>query len=139
MSTRKNALPIGARSILLSAAVAAFAVPFAVHAAGADSPTREEVKKELAKSHQAGTHEMGGRVSTVKAPSTGSSASREQVKKELAKSHQAGTHDMGGMVSTAKQPTTGAKTSRQQVKKDLEKAHKEGTHDMGGEASPTKP
>ncbi|MDP1650010.1 MAG: DUF4148 domain-containing protein [Rubrivivax sp.] len=139
MSTRKNAFPFGYKSILVSAAIAAFAVPFTVQAADAGAKTRAEVKQELDKAHKEGTHDMGGTVSTLKQPPAGSKTSRQQVEKELEKAHKEGTHDMGGTVSTVKQAPVGSKTSRQQVKKDLDKAHKEGTHDMGGEASPTKP
>ncbi|MBE0546772.1 MAG: DUF4148 domain-containing protein [Rubrivivax sp.] len=139
MSTRKNAFPFGYKSILVSAAIAAFAVPFTVQAADAGAKTREEVKQELDKAHKEGTHDMGGTVSTMKQPPVGSKTSRQQLKQELDKAHKEGTHDMGGTVSTVKQPPAGSKTSRQEVKMDLDTAHKEGTHDMGGEASPTKP
>lgn len=138
MTTRKTALPFGYRSILVAAAFAAFAVPFTVQSAEAGAKTREEVKKELDKAHQAGTHEMGGEASTVKQPVPSSKTSRAQVKKELDKAHKEGTHEMGGEASSVKQPVPSSKTSRQQVKKELDKAHKEGTHDMGGEGSQTK-
>ena len=139
MSTRKNVFPFGYKSILVSALVAAFAVPFTVQAADAGAKTRAEVKNDLDKAHKEGTHDMGGEASPVKQQPTGSNTSRQQVKKELDKTHKEGTHDMGGTVSTVKQQPAGSKISRQQVKKDLDKAHKEGTHDMGGEVSPTKP
>ena len=139
MSTRKTAFPFGYKSILVSAAIAAFAVPFTVQAADAGAKTKEEVKQELEKAHKAGTHDMGGEASPVKQQPTVSSTSRQQVKTDLDKAHKAGTHDMGGEASPVKQQPAGSSTSRQQVKKDLDKAHKEGTHDMGGEASPTKP
>jgi hypothetical protein len=139
MSTRKTAFPFGYKSILVSAAIAAFAVPFTVQAADAGAKTKEEVKQELDKAHKAGTHDMGGEASPVKQQPTASSTSRQQVKTDLDKAHKAGTHDMGGEKSTVKQQASNSTTSRQQVKNELDEAHKAGTHDMGGEASPSKP
>lgn len=139
MSTRKIAFPFGYKSILVSAAIAAFAVPFTVQAADAGAKTKEEVKQELDKAHKAGTHDMGGEASPVKQQPTVSSTSRQQVKTDLDKAHKAGTHDMGGEISTVKQQASNSTTSRQQVKKELDEAHKAGTHEMGGEASPSKP
>ena len=140
MFTRKTAFPFGYKSILVSAAIAAFAVPFTVQAAAdAGAKTKEEVKQDLDTAHKAGTHDMGGEASPVKQQPSGSSTSRQQVKQDLNKAHKEGTHDMGGEISTAEQQPAGSSTSRQQVKKDLDKAHKEGTHDMGGEATATKP
>jgi hypothetical protein len=139
MSTRNTAFPFGYKSILVSAAIAAFAVPFTVQAADAGAKTKEEVKQELDKAHKAGTHDMGGEASPVKQQPTASSTSRQQVKTDLDKAHKAGTHDMGGEKSTVKQQASNSTTSRQQVKNELDEAHKAGTHDMGGEASPSKP
>lgn len=140
MFTRKTASPLGIKSILLSAAIAALAVPFTVQAATDAGPkTREEVKKELSDAHKAGTHDMGGEASPAQRRPGGSNTSRQQVKKDLDKAHKAGSHDMGGEASNAKRPATASKASREQVKKDLDKAHKDGTHDMGGQAAPTKP
>ena len=139
MSTRKTVFPFGYKSILVSAAIAAFAVPFTVQAADAGAKTKEEVKQELDKAHKAGTHDMGGEASPVKQQPTVSSTSRQQVKTDLDKAHKAGTHDMGGEISTVKQQASNSTTSRQQVKKELDEAHKAGTHEMGGEASPSKP
>jgi len=138
MSAQKIAIPFGYRSIVMAAAIAAFAMPFTAQAEEAGPKSREEVKKELVEAHKAGTHDMGGQASTVKLPASSSKTTREQVKKELAKAHKEGTHDMGGQASTLNQPASSSKTSREQVEKELAKAHKEGTHDMGGEASPTK-
>ena len=102
MSTCKNTFPFGYKSILLSAAIAAFAVPFTVQAADAGAKTREEVKQELDKAHKAGTHEMGGEASTAKQLPAGSIASRQQVKTDLDKAHKAGKHDMSGEASPTK-------------------------------------
>lgn len=137
MFTRKTVSPFGSKSLLLSAVVAALAVPVTVQAADAGPKTREEVKKELNDAHKAGTHDMGGEASPAQQKRAGSTASRQQVKKDLDKAHKEGTHDMGGDLSTVKQPATNLKASREQVKRDLDKAHKAGTHDMGGEVSPT--
>ena len=139
MFTRKTAFPFGYKSILVSAAIAAFAVPFTVQAADAGAKTKEEVKQELEKAHKAGTHDMGGEASPVKQQPTVTSTSRQQLKTDLDKAHKAGTHDMGGEISTVKQQASNSTTSRQQVKKELDEAHKAGTHEMGGEASPSKP
>lgn len=102
MSTRKTSSAFGYKSMLVFAAIAAFAVPFTVQAADAGAKTREEVKQELEKAHKEGTHDMGGTVSTVKQPPAGSKTSRQQVKKDLAKAHKEGTHDMGGEGSPTK-------------------------------------
>ena len=102
MTNRTTAFPFAYRSMLVAAALAVLAVPVTAQSAEAGAKTREEVKKELDKAHKAGTHEMGGEVSSVKQPAPGSKTTRQQVKKELEKAHKEGTHDMGGEGSQTK-------------------------------------
>ena len=59
MSTRKIAFPFGYKSILVSAAIAAFAVPFTVQAADAGAKTKEEVKQELDEKINDGKDQIG--------------------------------------------------------------------------------
>ena len=91
------------KSLLLTAVIAAFVFPVGSYAQDASKgKTREEVKAELDAAHKAGTHEMGGEVSTVKPAPASSGKTRKQVKAELDAAHKAGTHEMGGEVSTVK-------------------------------------
>lgn len=90
------------QSLLLSAAVAAFLLPFSAvaadpagklsgvgefatddHKPSKSTKTRQQVKKELAVAHDEGTHEHGSEASTIKPPATVAGKSRQDVKREV--------------------------------------------------------
>lgn len=108
------------QSMLLTAVIAAFVFPVGSYAQDASKgKTREAVKTELDAAHKAGTHDMGGEVSTVKPAKSTAGKTREGVKTELDAAHKDGTHEMGNDVSTVKPAPATSGKSRKQVKKEL--------------------
>ncbi len=109
------------KSLVLSAIIAAFSIPFTSFAAADGKP-------------MTGIMYHNGEIGAVDHTPTINTQTREQVKKELEEAHKNGTHDMGSEATTVNQKVTGPGKSREQIKKELDDAHKSGTHDMGGEA-----
>lgn len=94
------------QSLLLSALVSAFLVPFTAYAA--DPATG-----------MTGVMNHGGELGMVDHTSPKSAKTRQQVKNELKVAHNNGTHEMGNDVSTVKPAPSVAGKSRQDVKQEL--------------------
>lgn len=95
-----------AKSLILSAVIAAFAFPIASQA--------QDASKGMT-----GVMNHGGELGVVDHNPAKGTKSRAEVKKELQQAHDSGTHEMGNDASTVKPEPAKAGKSRQQVKKEL--------------------
>lgn len=97
-----------AKTLFLSAVIAAFTLPVASQAQSQD-PSKG----------MTGVMNHGGELGVVDHNPAKSTKSRDQVKKELDAAHKDGTHEMGNDASTVKPAPATAGKSRQEVKKEL--------------------